>query len=190
MKELLAAFVLRELTESDSSGVAEHLERCPQCSQEVQRLKKIIACTDRLKDVQADPKACATALRSVMEAVRREHIREVASHGKALPVRPARRMFAQFAAAAAVVFLVTLVISLTDNHSEVAWGRLAERLEKIQAYSYKTRMLLMDGEKLRDKRYAKVYYSSDYGVKADIDHLIAKIIMVVAGAACELYIRI
>ena len=41
-------------------------------------------------------------------------------------------------------------------------------------------MLLMDGEKLRGKRYAKVYYSSDYGVKVDIDHLIAKIIMVVS----------
>ena len=89
IKELLAAFVLGELSESESSGVAEHLERCPSCRQEVQRLKKILACTDRLKDVQADPTACATAFRAVMAAVRRDQNRELSSPFTALLARNA-----------------------------------------------------------------------------------------------------
>lgn len=168
MKELLAAFVLGELSESESSGVAEHLSRCETCRQEVQRLKKILACTERLKNVQADPKACATALRAVMAAVRRDQIRPVQAADRSFwRTMPSRRV-AQFAAAACIAFVIVLGITLIDNYSEVAWGRLAERLEKIAAYSYKSRYFVsrLSGKPIHIKRDDTIYYSAQYGIRS------------------------
>jgi hypothetical protein len=183
IKELLTPFVLGELPESAASDVAAHLAQCQQCRQEVQRLRKIISCTEGLKTVQADPKACAEALRSVMKVVRQEQARPSPAAEKMFWIPIFRSRITQFAAAAAMAIIIILAINLTQKHTEVAWGKLAERLEKIPAYTYKIRTAFPSPytKEIELHGYSKIYYAANRGIRIEQDYNLFTVIVTVAN---------
>jgi outer membrane lipoprotein-sorting protein len=183
IKELLSAFVLGELSENGSRDVTAHLAQCRHCRQEVQRLRKIVSCTEDLKTVQADPKTYAAALRAVMAAVRREQTQEVPTAEKRFLIPLFHGRITQFAAAAAIAVIIILGVNLAQKQPEVAWGKLAERLEKIPAYSYKihTTFPRPDGAGIVTHGYSKIYYAANRGIRIERDYNLFTVIVTVAN---------
>ncbi len=68
INELLPAFVLGELDESQASQVQSHLARCPRCRQDLQRLEKLLACAAEMSERSVDPQSCESAGQRVLLA--------------------------------------------------------------------------------------------------------------------------
>ncbi|MHC4623578.1 MAG: zf-HC2 domain-containing protein, partial [Planctomycetota bacterium] len=76
INEMLAGYVLGELSDRQSSEVEAHLAECQDCGGEVERLKALIESTAQMSELSADEETCESARRALFETIVTEEIKE------------------------------------------------------------------------------------------------------------------
>ncbi len=115
IKELLAGFALRELSEQQSSEVKGHLTECQQCSRELKRVEAVLECAATMRELSADEQTCESAKDTLFAAVANQELKEPTP-------RPTIRLefiwrtimrsrITKLAAAAAIIIAVLLGVS-------------------------------------------------------------------------------
>jgi len=75
MNKMLVDFALGELSPQAQADLRIHLDECPQCEGEFKRLEALLECTGRMRELSADPEACESAERAILEAVENQNMR-------------------------------------------------------------------------------------------------------------------
>jgi len=175
INELLAGYVLGDLSEPESFRVKEHLYECEQCRGELERLEGLLAYTQRMRELSADEHLCKSAKKSLFATIESEKIEthpDRPKTGLALIGRfIMNNKIKAFATAAVIIVCVLWGINLINKPttSGVAWGSLVERLEKINCYTFKKRETTTHIHGLVVKEDSNVYYSSKYGFLMDLN---------------------
>jgi outer membrane lipoprotein-sorting protein len=68
INKILTAFVLEELSEQDASKVQAHLAECSRCSDEVERLRALLKCSDDMSKLSVDELVCESAKRRILRS--------------------------------------------------------------------------------------------------------------------------
>jgi len=76
IKELLADFALRELSEQKSSEVKKHLTECRQCRSELKKLEAVLECADSMRELPVDEQVVGSAKESLLKAVADEETKQ------------------------------------------------------------------------------------------------------------------
>jgi len=151
MSRLLVGFALGELSPQAQADLRTHLDECPQCRLESKRLEALLECTRRMGELSADPQACQSAERAVLEAVRIQEDKQTSgpntSQGFIRKMTMNNRT-AKLAAAAAVIMVVLGGVTFwpfdtSDNGKwwlgpTAAWGQeIIAELVNIEALVYR-----------------------------------------------------
>lgn len=67
-------------------------------------------------------------------------------------------------AAAAIIIVVLIGISQLDTGTSVAWAKLTQKVNQIQAFTYRTQQTVSESEDIIE---SAVYHSSNYGMKIE-----------------------
>ncbi|MHC4573257.1 MAG: anti-sigma factor family protein [Planctomycetota bacterium] len=76
INEMLAGYILGELSDSQSSEVEGHLAGCQDCGGEVKRLKALIESTAQMSELSADEQTCESARKALFETIVSDQIKE------------------------------------------------------------------------------------------------------------------
>jgi len=141
ISELLPAFVLGELDESQVTEVQAHLAECAECARETEQLEKLLAHTASLGEISVDQALCMAAGRDVLEAVtqeKNERPRRGPESGGALIWRIIMKSgTAKLAVAAAVVLAVILGLTLfTGSGAGRAYAQAVDQLYKARTMTF------------------------------------------------------
>ncbi len=141
INELLPAFVLGELDETQVSEVQNHLAECAECACEIRRLEALLAHTAGLGEVSVDDQTCAAAGRDVLRAVTQTETRQpragVESDGTLIWRIFMRNGTAKLALAALIVLAVILGYSIfVDNGGSAAYAQVVNRLQKARTMTF------------------------------------------------------
>ena len=178
VNELLAGFILGELTKEQAREVQEHLDNCPACRQEAEQMKMVLACADRMSGLSADESMCADAKGSVLNGVKNEDNSTTASVPGVVRIFERKNIMQsksmKVAVAAVIiigVFIGLNMLGISPDGSSVAWAEVAELVEQAKTVAYRMHMKMkgMPGcpkDKEMELDY-KVKMSSDYGMRMD-----------------------
>lgn len=151
MNKLLVGFTLGELPPQTQANLRIHLDECPQCQCELKRLESLLVCTARIRELSADPEACESAERAVLEAVEHQHLRQQDSRASTC-LELMRRVSTnngkmKLAVAAVIAIAVVCRINFWPGGSgagkwwlapPAAWGQqIMAELENIEALVYR-----------------------------------------------------
>ncbi|NYT03189.1 MAG: zf-HC2 domain-containing protein [Candidatus Methanofastidiosa archaeon] len=173
INELLAGYVLGELSELESFRVREHIAECKQCSSELESLEGLLACTQHMKKQSADEHLCKSARGSLFATIGSEEIKIHPDRSKTSLVSLWRAVMNNkiiaSATAAVIILFVVLGINFVSKQDKagVAWGSIVERLEKIDCYTFRIQGTTTHINGSVVKEDSKVYYSSRYGFFGD-----------------------
>jgi hypothetical protein len=125
IKDQLIDFVLGELGEERSQSVREHAAACSNCRDEIERLKALFDCTEKLKHVSVDENLCASADQRILTLTADEKQKPKTlrpSFGlKLLKGTFMKNRMTKLAAAAAIV-IATGIIGISLHTAQPAWA--------------------------------------------------------------------
>ncbi len=137
---LLAAFVLGELDDEQAVQVDDHLVQCAECAEEVERLRRILTCTEKLSGLSVDEQAYRSAGQDVLLAVENE---------ETTSPRPSRETdgmliwrtimnsrTTKLAMTAAAVIVVALVLFSPFRSGSVTFAQVIQPILKAQTVVY------------------------------------------------------
>ncbi len=179
IKEMIAGFILGELTKEQASEVQEHLSDCPECRQEVEQMKLVLRCSDHMSGLAADENMCADAKSSVFCALKNEDNNTTVSRPGVVRISERKNIMqsrSMRVAVAAVVILGVFIglnmLGISPDGSSVAWAELAERVEQAKTVIYRVHATmkrlpgLPEDKVIEMEQVMKV--SSDYGMRMDM----------------------
>lgn len=76
INEMLAGYVLGELSDRQSSEVEAHLTKCQDCTSQAQRLKSVLKSTSQMGELSADKQTCESAKKVLFETIVTDQIKE------------------------------------------------------------------------------------------------------------------
>ena len=76
INEMLAGYVLGELSQQQLSEVETHLAECKPCSSEVKRLEALLKATAQMSELSADEQTCESARKALFETIVSDQIKE------------------------------------------------------------------------------------------------------------------
>jgi len=119
INELLAGYILGDLSELESFRVKEHLYECEQCRGELERLEGLLECTQRMRELSADEHLCKSAKKSLFAAIEREEMKTHPDRPKTGLVLIERAVMNNkimaFATAAVIIICVLLGVNLINK---------------------------------------------------------------------------
>jgi len=178
ISKLLVDFALGELSPQAQADLRMHLDECPQCRRELRRLEALLECTGGMRELSADPQACESAERAVLEAVKNSEVKQQTS-GRSISLEFIRRITmnnrrAKLAAAAAVVMVVlggvTFWPSGTPGNgqwwlgSPAVWGKeIIAEMEKIEALVHREQFVFVGrhGDTHVSGNWSRIYEAVD-----------------------------
>lgn len=141
INELLAGFVLGELSEQQESEVKMHLAECGQCRTELKRLEALLECTGQMSKLSADKQLCESAKQAIFAKLESKEIKPAPRPNIRLEFiwrTIMKSKITKLAAAAVVVIIATLITinhfsSLTGGTS-VVWADVLEQISEFRPY--------------------------------------------------------
>ena len=176
INKLLPGYLLGNLSELEIFRVKEHLADCKQCRSELESLEGLLACTQHMKKLSADEHLCKSAKDSLFETIESEEIKTGPDRSKTGLVSIWRAVMnnkiMSTATAAVIIIGIVLGVNFINKSSTtgVAWGKLVEKIESIDFYSFKSQSISMDS---KFNTYGSVtqqvdrYYISKDGFRVD-----------------------
>jgi len=141
INEMLAGYALQELTDDQSNEVKQHLDQCPQCKEELNRLETVLGCAESMSQLSADSQSCESAKQAVFNKVENE---EKATQTP----RPYNRLeiirrtimkspITKLAAAAVIVIAVFIAINqLSGNGASSVFASVVEQIHNARTMTY------------------------------------------------------
>ncbi|MHC4694333.1 MAG: LamG-like jellyroll fold domain-containing protein [Planctomycetota bacterium] len=176
IKELLTDYVLRELSQQQSSEVKQHLADCQECRIELKKLQAILECADSMRELPVDEQVVKSAKESLLEAVADEETQQT-TPGPTIRLDLIRStiMKSRFTklAAAAVIIIVAIIGISQITGSGAALADVIEKVEGAHAFIYKMKMtvsgIMMPGTPAGTmEQEATITISTDLGMKTEM----------------------
>ena len=140
INELLPAFVLGELDETQVAEVRRHLAECVECAGEAEQLEKLLAHTACLGEASVDQETCTAAGRDVLQAAMQEKNqrprRGPESSGALIWRIIMRSGTAKLATAALIVLAAILGLTLFTGGGGTAYAQVVDRLQKAHTMTF------------------------------------------------------
>lgn len=184
IKELLAAYALGDLGTDQARTVAEHVDQCESCKQELESIRLVLDCAGQMSKVSVDEDTCISAKDRLLSTLSPKQTQTApAEKAKTIKWRTIMQSkVTKFAAAAVVIFgafLGMYMLGISPDGSGVAWASLAEHVQKIQTVTYKMNMTMkglpgMPKDKAMEMTQT-VSMSSEYGMKMEM-HMEGKLV--------------
>jgi len=173
-RELLVASLEGLLDDSQKQAVEEHLNTCETCRAELQGLQTL---RQRLvgngKTLAVETQDIASPFEDeVMNRIIREQsarLKSAAQGGMGLRIRRLimRNPMTKIAAAAIVIVACAIGAMLWRGTGSIALAEVLARVEQIQAYMYKTKMIMEDPTTGTTTMETTVRVSNEYGMRMD-----------------------
>jgi hypothetical protein len=190
-EDQLADYLLNILHQEDRDKLEIHLGSCLKCQQKLERFKKAWILLEEWEPV-ISPSALGEIRQKVIENIKAQNLIEeksfkgssyiTAEREKTKTVIPKTSpgsllrtlinyKITTFASAAVIIVAIVLGVNFIVKLSapRVAWGKLAERIEKIGCYTFKMRETTTYTHGPVIKEESDVYYSSKYGCLMDLN---------------------
>lgn len=142
INDLLPAYLLGELLQTQTEQVRLHLNGCQLCADELKRFKSILHLTDKVKGLSAGDTDCESAQQILFNSIssepeKSERISKMKRYGK-------------FAIAAGVMLAVIFGISfIPGEKSGVVWADVLSQVQQVQNIMYRV-SVTMGGSYLED----------------------------------------
>ncbi|NIP26852.1 MAG: hypothetical protein GWN67_21510 [Phycisphaerae bacterium] len=178
IKELLTDYVLRELSQQQSSEVKQHLSDCQECRTELKKLHAILECANSMRELPVDEKVVKSAKESLLEAVANEETQQT-TPGPTIRLDLIRSTimksrFTKLAAAAVIIIAILAGLPLFNNGGQSdALAEVLKQVEKVHAFVFKMKMtvsgIMMPGTPAGTmEQEATITISTDQGMKTEM----------------------
>jgi len=177
MSGLLVDSALGELSPQEQADLKMHLDECPKCRLESKRIEALLKCTQRMRELSADPQACESAEKAVLEAVRIQKDKRQTS-GSNTSLEFIRRITmnnrtAKLTAAAAVIMVVLGGVTFWPGApqngkwwlaSPAVWGQeIIAQMEKIETLVHREQAVIVGryGRTHVSGNWSRIYQAAD-----------------------------
>jgi hypothetical protein len=141
MKDQLVDFVLGELDEQQADAVRDHAAACSDCRAEIERLKVLFDCTEKLKNISADETLCVSADQSVLTLTadknKKNKILRPSFGLKLLKGSFMKSRIAKLVGTAAVIAITMGIIGVSLHTAQPAWA-IEQTIQALENKDVKT----------------------------------------------------
>jgi hypothetical protein len=148
INEMLAGYVLGNLSDRQSSEVEAHLAECQDCGSQAQRLMAVLRSTSQMSELSADEQTCESAKKALFETIVTDQIKEptarptvgLESLWRTIMKNPMTKLAAAAVIVVAIWFGATLVGG--PDLANVALGEVTSRaaeVDYVHCYYFKSR---------------------------------------------------
>jgi outer membrane lipoprotein-sorting protein len=142
INEMLAGYLLGDLSDSQSSEVEAHLTECQDCTGQAQRLRAVLKSTSQMSQLSADERACESARKALFETIGTDQSKQPTSRPtvslESLWRTIMKGRMTKLAAAAVIIIAVLIGINQfggSIDGASVAWADVAERFESVSFFN-------------------------------------------------------
>lgn len=142
VNDLLSAYLLGELSQTQTERVQLHLNDCQLCADELERFESILHLTDKVKGLSAGDDDCESAQQILFNSISSES-------EKSERISKMKR-YGRFAIAAGVMLAVILGINfIPGEKGGVVWADVLSQVQQVQNIMYRV-SITMGGSYLED----------------------------------------
>ncbi len=142
INDLLSAYLLGELSQTQTEQVQLHLNDCQLCADELERFESILHLTDKVKGLSAGDTECESAQQILFNSI--------SSESEKSERMCKMKRYGKFAIAAGVMLAVILGISfIPGEKGGVVWADVLSQVQQVQNIMYRISMT-MGGDYLED----------------------------------------